>query len=144
MRTRVTGQHSQGFTLLELMIVVVIIAMATAGVSVALRDSADTALEREAQRLASLLESARARSRTAGMMVLWKPTATGFGFEGLPANSLPTGWLTPGISPGGAALLVLGPEPIIDRQAITLSLGLKTMRIATDGVRPFSVDAVTP
>ena len=47
---------AKGFTLLELLVVVAIIALATAGVSFALRDSQATQLEREAQRLAALLE----------------------------------------------------------------------------------------
>ena len=41
-----------GFTLLELLVVVAIIAIATAGVSFAVRDSAGTQLEREAARSA--------------------------------------------------------------------------------------------
>lgn len=45
-----------GFTLLELLIVIAIMAMATAGVSLAMRDNAQTTLERDAQRLAVLLE----------------------------------------------------------------------------------------
>ena len=41
--------------------VISIVALATAGVSMAMRDSSQTQLEREAQRLAALLESARAQ-----------------------------------------------------------------------------------
>ena len=60
----------RGFTLLELLVVVSIIAIATAGVAFSLRDSAQTQTEREAQRLAALLESARAQSRTLGVAVV--------------------------------------------------------------------------
>ena len=73
----------RGFTLLELMIVVAIIALATAGVSLALRDSDSTQLEREALRLSALLESARAQSRTSGVPVFWRNTGTGFEFIGV-------------------------------------------------------------
>jgi general secretion pathway protein H len=59
--------RQRGFTLLELMVVVAIVALATAGVSLALRDSDATQLEREALRLSALLESARAQSRTSGV-----------------------------------------------------------------------------
>ena len=65
-RLRFTGLHHAGFTLLELLVVIAIIAVATAGVSLSLRDSSQTALEREAQRLAVLFESARAQSRASG------------------------------------------------------------------------------
>ncbi|MDO9165761.1 MAG: prepilin-type N-terminal cleavage/methylation domain-containing protein, partial [Rhodoferax sp.] len=54
--------NSAGFTLLELLVVVAIMAMASAGVGFAMRDSSQVQLDREAQRLAALLESARARS----------------------------------------------------------------------------------
>ena len=43
-----------------------IVAIASAGVAFAMRDSAQTQTEREAQRLSALLESARAQSRTSG------------------------------------------------------------------------------
>ena len=53
----------RGFTLIELMIVVALIAIAAGVVSLALRDPASTRLETEAARLSALLESARAESR---------------------------------------------------------------------------------
>ena len=55
----------------------------------AMRDSAQTQLEREAQRLAALLESARAQSRASGVPVRWQPTEAGFRFDGLPPENLP-------------------------------------------------------
>ena len=47
------------------MVVVALIAIATAVASLALRDPATNKLEQEAARLASLLESARAEARAA-------------------------------------------------------------------------------
>ncbi|MBP6357465.1 MAG: prepilin-type N-terminal cleavage/methylation domain-containing protein, partial [Burkholderiaceae bacterium] len=52
---RACQRRSTGFTLLELLVVVAIIAIGTAGVSLALRDASASSLEREAQRLAALL-----------------------------------------------------------------------------------------
>ena len=57
-------QRQRGLTLLELMVVLLIIGFATTGVTLALRDTSQTQLEREAQRLVAKLEAARARSRT--------------------------------------------------------------------------------
>ena len=131
-----------GFTLLELLVVVAIIAIASAGVSFALRDSADTQLEREAQRLAALLESARAQSRTSGRPVQWRVVAGGFRFDGLPADTLPGQWLEPTTEVRGTGLLQLGPEPIIGRQQVVLgssALPGRSLQIGTDGLRPFSV-----
>jgi general secretion pathway protein H len=53
--------------LIELLIVIAIIAIATAGATLALRDSSATALEREAQRVAAILEAGRSQSRTTGL-----------------------------------------------------------------------------
>ena len=46
--------------------VISIMALATAGVSIAMRDNGQTVLEREGARLAALLESGRAQSRAHG------------------------------------------------------------------------------
>ena len=131
-----------GFTLLELLVVVAIIAIATAGVSFALRDSQATLLEREAQRLAALLESARAQSRSSGVPVRWYATESGFRFDGVPANALPDRWLSPNTQVRGSATLQLGPEPIIGAQQVVLASSAvpeRSLRIATDGLRPFAV-----
>jgi len=135
-------RRNGGFTLLELLIVVSIIAIATAGVSFALRDSESAQLEKEARRLAALLESGRAMSRSAGIPVRWTATETGFKFEGAPPDLLPDRWLANTTQVRGTATLVLGPEPIIGKQSVTLgstASPTQTLRIATDGIRPFAV-----
>jgi len=141
-----------GFTLLELLVVIAIIALATAGVGMAMRDSGQATLDREAERLAALLEAARAQSRAAGVAVRWRPTPDGpgnFSFDGLPSNSLPTAWLADGITAqpmtaDGAAVpaLQLGPDPIIAAQQVLITSDgppSRSLRIGTDGLRPFAV-----
>ena len=134
-----------GFTLIELLIVVAIMAIATAGVGLALRDSSGTALEREAQRLAVLLDAGRAQSRMTANPVRWRPTATGFVFDGLAKGSpFPTGWLGQDVRAVVANAVVLGPEPVIGPQQIRLVSTLDPTRslvLATDGIRPFAVVA---
>jgi general secretion pathway protein H len=150
----VTSKH-KGFTLLELLVVVAIIALGTAGVAFAMRDGAQSQLEREAARLSALLESARAQSRSSGVPVRWVPSPQGFRFEGLPPNTLPENWLhtdtavqSAGQSTGQAGgqnpqrSITLGPEPLIGKQTITLSSissAGRTVAIGTDGLRPFTV-----
>jgi general secretion pathway protein H len=140
--TRQPAAVQSGFTLLELLVVVSIIAIASAGVVFSLRDSAQTQTEREAQRLAALLESARAQSRTSGVAVVWRATAQGFAFDGLPENTLPDKWLDSGTSVATGSRLELGPDPIVAVQSVTLLSTQQSSvawRVATDGLRPFSV-----
>jgi general secretion pathway protein H len=128
--------------LLELLVVVAIMAIATAGVSFALRDSAATQLDREAQRLSALLESARAQSRTSGLAVRWVAVPGGFRFDGVPPGTLPDRWLHDTTVVLGPAAVQLGPDPLIGRQAIVLgstAVPGRSLSIATDGLRPFTV-----
>lgn len=145
-------RSSSGFTLLELLVVIAIVALATAGVGLSLRDSGETRLEREAERLSALLESARAQSRANGSPVRWYLTPEGpgnFVFDGLAPGALPNTWMSEGISaqpigPDGraAAALQLGPDPIIAAQQVLLSSDgppARSLRIGTDGLHPFAV-----
>lgn len=172
-RSNPQGKLNQGFSLVELMIVVAIMAIATAGVGLAIRDSSAPMLEREAERLGALLESARAQSRMAGVPVRWRSTADGFAFEGLAtfsmldpaAEKMPSTWLstdvravasqtglmgTTGTAASALPVLILGPEPVIGPQQVRLvsiSAPSQSLLLATDGVRPFAVvpsDAALP
>lgn len=139
---RHTRRLAGGFTLLELLVVVAIVALASAGVGFAMRDTSQTTLEREAQRLAALFESARAQSRASGQAVRWQPVPGGFKFEGLADNALPRQWLSGDVSVPAQTRVQLGPEPIIGRQEVVLYSTLQPghpLRVGTDGVRPFSV-----
>ena len=129
------------------MVVVAIIAIATAVASLALRDPAASKLEHEATRLVSLLESARAEARASGVAARWEPLAeqedgSGFRFVGLAATApLPTHWLDAGTSAQviGARAVVLGPEPLIGEQRILLRLDNQRLMLMTDGIGPFAV-----
>ncbi len=71
-------QRQRGLTLLELLVVLAIIAISSAGVALAMRDNSQTQLEREAQRLIAKLEAARVQSRVAGFATCL--ARHGFGF----------------------------------------------------------------
>ena len=155
----------RGFTLVELLLVLLIVAMASGLVSLSLRDADAVALDREAQRLAALLEGARAEARATGVAVRFElvnpQDATGqsadaqdgtprqFRFIGLAAAAPPGRWLDAdvqarieglaGAGTGSVAALRLGPEPLIGAQRITLRLKDQTRVLATDGLGPFSV-----
>ena len=139
--------RAAGFTLIELMVVVALIAIASAVASLALRDPAATRLDHEGARLVALLEAARSEARAAGLSASWEPRAEregarGFRFVGMPASSeLPSNWLTDGVTAEvpGARSVRLGPEPMIGAQRIVLHLEEQTLTLATDGLGPFVV-----
>ena len=144
---RSRGRPQRGFTLLELIVVVALVAIATAVASLSLRDPSASRLEQEAARLAALLESARAEARSTGIAARWEPLTeqpdgAGFRFVGLaPSEALPTHWLQNGTAAQviGSTAVVLGPEPMIGEQRIVLSLQDQRLMLATDGVGPFVV-----
>ena len=122
--------------------VIAIIALGTATVGLALRDAGDTALERDAQRLAAILESARAQSRATGVPVGAAFVEGGFRFSGLPPSQAEGRWLDSGTRVLGSSTLVLGPEPIGAPQQVVLAHDQRPDRplvVATDGLRPFAV-----
>ena len=148
-----------GFTLIELLLVLLLIALVSGLVGLSLRDSGQASLEREAQRLAALLEAGRAEARATGVAVRFelvgrdeRPTNpaladTQFRFVGLAPGSLPGSgtspgrWLDPAVAASidNATALRLGPEPLIGAQRISLSLDGQTRVLATDGLAPFAV-----
>jgi general secretion pathway protein H len=113
-------------------------------VTLSLRDPAAAQLDREAVRLAALLESARAESRSSGVPLKFElptqPGDSGFRFVGAYSGQpLPNQWLAEGVSAEiiGARSLMLGPEPLIGPQRIVLRLGERNLTLATDGIGPF-------
>lgn len=135
--------RQQGFTLLELMVVLAIAALLTAAATLALPSAAQRQLEQEAQRMAARLEIARAQSRASGQaMAVWVD-AQGMRFSmGASAAQAVVPWLHAGTS-AQTAHLVLGPEPVIAAQQVQLSGAEgRNVWVATDGVRPFQVQVL--
>jgi general secretion pathway protein H len=164
-RLGIAHSKRRGFTLLELLVVLTIIAIGTAGVTFAFRDSQATVLEREAERISVILETARVQSRSSGVALAWVPLPQGFvvmpvseliALREINVNASSVNpWLSnelraqvlAGAGSGAdsasaqrnAASLLLGAEPMIAPAAVVLSLGERQLRVATDGLRPFSV-----
>jgi general secretion pathway protein H len=164
--------RQRGFTLLELLVVLAIIGFAMAAVSLSLRNTTQTQLEREAQRLIAVLEAARAQSRTSGVALIWQSTPEGFVIRpaNMQANMLQTpatansanplaprteAWLSAGtqaiVTTAGASAnntstvntVVLGPEPILTPVRITLSAA-PTQNVQTTPTLSLGTDGLRP
>lgn len=138
-----------GYTLIELLVVVAILALATLGVVLSQRNGTEIRLQREAERLAALLEAARAHSQFSGVPVRWRSSPRGFRFDGLDDEKWPGQWLDSDTLVPSEAVLLLGPEPVIGPQSLELGTRRNPelrLRLTTDGLRPFVVQpsSVTP
>jgi general secretion pathway protein H len=136
----------RGFTLLELLVVISVIALGTAGVALAMRDAGQTSLEREALRLSALLDAARSQSRASGVMVTWEAvqdnaSTPAMRWRGLRSKEpLPTQWLNTQTRATTPRVVVLGPDPVIAPQRVRLTLGTERRDVVTDGVGSFKVE----
>ena len=120
---------------------IALMALVSVGVVFAMGDNSQDALQREGQRLAAQLEAARAQSRASGQPVRWRADNNGFVMEGLQSGSRRSEWLQPPVAVRTDGDIILGPEPLIGAQAITLSYpnrNAQAVIVATDGVRPFA------
>lgn len=70
----------RGFTLLEVMVVVCIIAVLSSIVVIAALPGEAALAEKEARRLAALLELASAEARASGQTIAWSPERDGYSF----------------------------------------------------------------
>lgn len=135
--------HKQtGFTLLELMVVVAIIALTAGAASLSLPPTSERQLAQEAERLSALLERARAQSRASGQAMEWTAQGSGFAFA-LGSKSVQTGqaytWMHAGVVAQPRRLL-LGPEPVIPAQRVVLTAADgRRVALSSDGVRPFTL-----
>ncbi|KAF0866341.1 type II secretion system minor pseudopilin GspH [Pseudomonas sp. LD120] len=71
----------RGFTLIELMVVLVIIGIASAAVGLSIKPDPLRSLRQDAERLVQLLRVAQAEARADGRPISWHTTAKGFAFS---------------------------------------------------------------
>jgi len=131
-----------------LLVTLTVLALATAGVSWALRDGEQDLLERQAERLQAQVEVARSLARAGGTPVTLRLLPDGYAFDGLPASAEAAlapqhRWLDSRVSVRrlqGGDSVVLGPEPMIPPFRLRLSLGSARRTLGTDGWAPTAVE----
>jgi general secretion pathway protein H len=124
-----------------------------------MRDTQGIALERDAQRLAAMLEYGRAQSRMQGTPVRWRATEGGFAIDGLNKPMPAQAWLSEDtlvldvlphageLRPATMLSLDLGPEPVLRPQTVLITSRQQPqtrVQIATDGLRPFAIVPTGP
>jgi len=140
--------RSRGFTLIEMMVVLAIVALVSGLVAWSMRDSASAQLKQEADRLALWLESARVQARVQGRAVTAQMLPQGVALQGLSVDTQGTadgairlGWLRPDTQAvAGNAVLLLGPEPFLPPQQVQLGSARDPSARATvwtNGVGPW-------
>ena len=133
--------RTAGFTLLELLVVLAIIAIASAAVTLSLRDSPSTRLQSEAARLIAVLETARADARASNTALHWHADAKGFQVQTLPAAGQARQtmvWLQVGTQATPSDVLI-SPEPVQASTRLTLTLGGSRLTLGTEGAAAFKV-----
>ena len=158
-----SGRQRAGFTLIEMLVVVLILGLLVSLVSVVTRPDARGALRIEAERLAQLMDLAASEASLTGSAVAWTGTATdyrfwrwrdGFGWseirdsEVLRERELPAGmsisaWRVENMRPQGAMRLEFAPYAPPLFFALELSYGDAQYAVASTAggvVRAVAVD----
>ena len=154
-----------GFTLIELVVVIAVLAIAAAVATFSIAAGRGHVLEAIAERLASNLESARWHAISTGRRVAWEAPWVEVSAAGGPArearwydqmingswqrrvpesDEMPQAGLSIRIAQplgaqGAAARLVLGPEPVGVPACVLLTLEGAMIAVVSDGVTPFAV-----
>lgn len=149
-----------GFTLIEVLVVVTIIALLVSLVAVKLAPDARQSLGDEGAQLAALLTHARHEAIATGAPLAWQRTEAGYQFlqrgpdrkwqpiaddASLRARTLPTGVSvasieTPATASRGSQTVILLPTGIADPFRITLMLGEHRVRVTSDGATAPSLE----
>jgi general secretion pathway protein H len=149
---------ARGFTLVELMVVMVIIGIALGVVSLNIVQSPREALEKEAQRIALLLQLARDEAIVRNRQVVFEAEADRYrflvrnetGWEPLPKDDMlrerafshspiSLSLNPPGAGSANPLRITFGREPVDRPFVLTLADGNNAVAIQADGIGHFTV-----
>jgi len=130
-----------GFTLIELVVVLAIMAIGSALVVINWQSNPQQSLNQESDHLALVLDTARSLARTTGTPLIWRASAAGFSVQAVNDKTATppfTAWLNPPIY-AEPNQLVLSPEAISSPIFIRLQSGSanQSLTLVSDGVLPF-------
>ncbi len=146
-------RSAPGFTLIEVLVVVVIIALLVSVVAVRLAPDARQSLREEAMRLAAVLAHARDEAITIGAPLAWQSAGAGYRFvrrasdrtwqpvdrdPALRERELASGVGVASVettarADGAMPIIVLAPTGLSEPYRITLALGPHRVRVSSDG-----------
>jgi general secretion pathway protein H len=151
------GHQSAGFTLLEMLVVLMIAGILMAAVALAPARNHHSDLAEEAQRLATMLESADDEAQIRSVSIAWEPVDGGYRFDEQTENGKwrpinddvlgPHRWGTDvtGVSirytGGGDAgpRVVFGDESVSVPVTVTLAAGAARLNVVGTGIGNFEV-----
>jgi general secretion pathway protein H len=136
--------NARGFTLIEMMVVLALVALVSGVVALSIRPSPQQQLGREAERLALWLEAVRSQSRGLGQIMQVRVDASGAQILGPRSDTSPgarLSWLYDDTLPVAVVTLTLGPEPILPPQQLLLTSrtdGRTRVQVGTRGLGPWA------
>jgi general secretion pathway protein H len=156
-RVSCPGRRNAGFTLLEMLVVLMIAGILMAAVAIAPTRNHRTDLTEEAQRLATMLESADDEAQIRSVSIAWEPVEGGYRFYQRAENGswqpikddvlAPHRWGTEvtkvsiHYSGGGdvAQRVVFGDESVSVPMTVTLASGSAHLDVVGTGIGNFAV-----
>jgi general secretion pathway protein H len=139
---------ARGFTLLELLIVITIIAMGAAAVALSVSSSDARLLKEETARLGALFRIAQDEARVSGRTLVWEANLEGYRFRPLDPEAA-RDWkdeiLRPRAWPfavrrveGGR--IVFGREPLLDPATLHIETAEREVRLVLDALGELRIE----